>query len=406
MRQRHKEGRGWLGWLVPFFLGAALALCCQAFIRHGLGSTDNPPSLFGSATSHPRQPWGALDCEPLLLEPNELQPYLQKTGRPERWVFQGYSAAQLKTLFSQCGLADSARQFLLDSNHWEASSNGFAITVPDDIVLGLGPAGAQHLYPVLAGNPANLHEYFPVRMPLDGFDERFANSGLTPATLERIRQLTYTNAGWLCFSAGEQLRNTLPADEVRNLIRVLYRVPAVRLRVRITPESDVESLIAYWGQGGRSKVVRPLIEAVARKPAGGSLPVTYFLPPYARLRLYTYPDPATDPATPNEDCFFTALNFNHEPADLKLLDREVARQVLMRDYAPVRGQPTLGDLLLFLDAAGNGIHVCVFIADDVVFTKDGATALEPWVLMRIQDLRAYYPPDRAPRLVYLRRRAT
>ena len=36
------------------------------------------------------------------------------------------------------------------------------------------------------------------------------------------------------------------------------------------------------------------------------------------------------------------------------------------------------------------IHMCVYLADDVVFTKNGGDYLQPWVLMKIPDLVKYY----------------
>jgi hypothetical protein len=47
-------------------------------------------------------------------------------------------------------------------------------------------------------------------------------------------------------------------------------------------------------------------------------------------------------------------------------------------------------LLLFLRNPGRLVHSAVFIADDLVFTKNGPDAVQPWLLMRINDLTEGY----------------
>jgi hypothetical protein len=50
-------------------------------------------------------------------------------------------------------------------------------------------------------------------------------------------------------------------------------------------------------------------------------------------------------------------------------------------------------------------HSAVDVADDVVFTKNGNNASQPWMLMHIPDLLATYPASPALRVVYLRDRS-
>ena len=34
--------------------------------------------------------------------------------------------------------------------------------------------------------------------------------------------------------------------------------------------------------------------------------------------------------------------------------------------------------------------MCVYLADEVVFTKNGRDKIEPWVLMKLPDMLAWY----------------
>jgi hypothetical protein len=41
-------------------------------------------------------------------------------------------------------------------------------------------------------------------------------------------------------------------------------------------------------------------------------------------------------------------------------------------------------------ASGNAIHSCVYLADDLVFTKNGRSPTQPWVVMKVDDVVTYY----------------
>lgn len=43
-------------------------------------------------------------------------------------------------------------------------------------------------------------------------------------------------------------------------------------------------------------------------------------------------------------------------------------------------------MLLCLNPEGNAVHSCVYIADNIVFTKNGENALSPWLHQRQKDI--------------------
>jgi hypothetical protein len=49
-----------------------------------------------------------------------------------------------------------------------------------------------------------------------------------------------------------------------------------------------------------------------------------------------------------------------------------------------------GDLIFLTNENGQIIHSAVYIAADLVFTKNGNNFKEPWVLMRMKDLLQTY----------------
>jgi hypothetical protein len=283
-------------------------------------------------------------------------------------------------------------------------SNTCVISPSHDLILKLNPVERARLFAVLARSETNYAQRWPFRMPLNGFNDRFACANLPREKLELIRSLAYTNGNQLCFCNFATLREQLTADEFHEAVEALYSVPAVLLRVHVSPESDVNALVNYWGRGGREKRIRPLIESVANMPGGEDINVSFLLPSFARVRLYVYPDPDGDVLEAKTDCFYTALNFFNSKADTRFLDPEVRKQTLQTDYERVRGQPMLGDLITLINRNGDAFHVVVYIAQDIVFTKNGENYLQPWVLMRMDDLMAFYGAEDPIRMVIFRRK--
>ena len=48
-------------------------------------------------------------------------------------------------------------------------------------------------------------------------------------------------------------------------------------------------LCANWGQWAGCHQMIPFLQALSAVPGGSSISISYLFPPFARLRLYTYP---------------------------------------------------------------------------------------------------------------------
>lgn len=130
------------------------------------------------------------------------------------------------------------------------------------------------------------------------------------------------------------------------------------------------------------------------------------LPPLARKKLNSYPVPTDDP-TSNQppNCSWTALNFFKDPPDGRFYDPEICKKELETNYVPV-SEPTFGDLLFIMKPDGAVVHVAVFIADDVVFTKNGESNTKPWLLMKWEDVVASYSTDHPMQVFMFRAKET
>jgi hypothetical protein len=82
-------------------------------------------------------------------------------------------------------------------------------------------------------------------------------------------------------------------------------------------------------------------------------------------------------------------------------------KVLRAEYDKVV-EPAFGDVLVLLGRDGQPFHAATYLADDVVFTKNGHTQFHPWMYATVDELRQLYAAM-SPRslpfdLVYHRRR--
>jgi hypothetical protein len=352
-------------------------------------------------------PWGIVEVKPLpLTTPDGRLPDHDDRMQRPRWYFENYSKTDVEQLFRKCRLRPIQWSILTDQQFWNIASNACVLTPPEPIIWSLSPRARALIYPALANCATNYAQCFPFRFPPELFEPHLRECGLSATEIEKVRRLAYTNAGTVCFTDFKALHDTLKPGDFEDLVAALYKIPAYSLRLVVTPDADVDALVKYWGTGGREKMVSPVIKGLARVPGGGSINVAQLLPAFARSRLYTFPDAWNDPNAAREDCFYAAMNFFNETADTNYLDRDFTGRVLDNEFEPVESRPTFGDRLLLLDEKGGGIHICVYVAADFVFTKNGINRAEPWVLMRMSDVLAtYHVPQLSGRTVVYRHKA-
>lgn len=352
-------------------------------------------------------PGGEIEAVELPLgNPEGVFPDQRERLQKPAWFFAHFSEDQLKRFLLSCDLNAIQRQVLLDKQIWRIETNGIVITPPPTLVWFMKSTTRRSIYAALARSPANFAQCYPFRFLPGTFDDFLAQTGLSEPSIEKIQRLAYTSSGVACFTDLEAAHAALGADEFETLVEALYQTPALSLRLRVTPESDIDALVSYWGRGGREKLIKPLLKALAKVPGGASINISFLLPPFARNRLYTYPASWNSPAAEREDCFFTAMNFFNEAPDTNYLNETYTKQVLDTDFERVTGRPTYGDLVAVRGPSGAVVHVCVYLAKNYVFTKNGVDRAQPWVLMRMTDMLTLYRASAAPgQLTFFRRKS-
>ena len=395
-----------LSHVVLILSGMLLMLLLESLFWPGRGlfwrSAMNIPAANGATTA----PWGKIEYVPIALDrPEDYFTNDLKEAARTVWVFRNHTEQQLGALFASLNLEVSAQSSLTNRSNWEKLPRAIRLFPPPEVVISLSPDTRRQLYELLAYNPENWAQVMPFRFRANGFDEWFANCGLPKPKIDLVRKLTYTERGNLCFADAAAFSQLSTAEETRCLVKSLWRVSTFVMKVRVDPNTDVEELMKYWGTFRTGRAYKPLIESMSRVPEGSTLNVSYFLPPFARLRLYTYPDPG-DTNIIRQDCFWSSMNFFNAAPDNGFFNPQHTRRILKADYARIAdGSRRFGDLLLLLGTNELALHMCVYLADDVVFTKNGANVQQPWVLMRLPEMLSHYEAEQPYQIVVYRRKS-
>jgi hypothetical protein len=364
-----------------------------------------PPPVAGSVASDVTRcapgPWGRLEYYSTHVEPPDefiQSDYPVRTTRP--WIFPGYTEARLAALWQAAGLDAATIAKLGDPRQRETRPNAIVLRPARDLVIGLAPAARATIYAALAAFPENPAHDNPSRIRAEAAPAWLADSGLPPEAIALTQRLLYPRGVALCLSDEDLVVPTLATSEQRaKYIKTLSRKTGLVLQLVVEHGADVEPLVQYWGRGRRSKDLRPLLQSVARRPQGGTLDAVHLLPSFARTLVFTYPTPPRRAADEHRDCHWTSFNFFNETADDRFLELDHVRERLLADYYAVSGPPAFGDIIMLLRAGtGEAVHSCVYLADNLVFTKNGPAVSVPWLVAQLDTVLAFYSPANGPAL--------
>lgn len=354
-------------------------------------------------TSTELKPWGRLVTTPLRLEkPAAMLPDLTEPLRPTRWHFPGRTREHTIAFLESCRLTPQQLRALTTGDELVSGTNGCWITPPAETVLSLSRDSREAIYAELARSGENLAYQQPFRIRLAIGDTWFTRVGLPPQKVHLAQKLTYRRGNALCFADTEIAHRFLSGQEFKALVRALYSSDTLMLSLRVEPGDPVEDIAHYWSRGWQRSSTQALLRSLATA-GGGELDVAELLPPLPRTWLYTYPN-AHAAADSVADCFSTSLNFFLQSHERNFLKPAVRDEAFREQYLVVPKAERFGDIIVFADARGITQHACVYVADDIVFTKNGAQNTHPWVFMRLESVRLLYSDSDEPQTYVFRLR--
>lgn len=353
--------------------------------------------------------WGDLQEWDIRLEqPLEYVGFEKTTEKGPFWSFGTLTQQAVEGLLVKSGCSEDQCKRLLQTR-MSGTGEVFVLQPDSDTILSLTPETRSKLYLALSQNQANRFQVAPYFIPKGDVDALFSGHnefGYKGITL--VKKLLYQRNGFTYFSDPEVVLKALDSDQRRiSFMQVLTGQNAVLARLLIRPDSDIDKPLNYWAlsmNGVLLKDLAPLLLAQKREPEGGSLSILYLLPSMARERLFTSPLPPQADCQKLPDCHWTALNFFSANPDSRMSDNGFASKFIQENYYEVAKPGIGGDLVLFINPAGQVVHSSVYLADDLVFTKNGINYAQPWIVMRIKDVQGNFSALEPVKVAYFRRK--
>jgi hypothetical protein len=383
--------RNHLPFLVFGALMAMAMLCCNSRAAAGPPQSE-PPEVWGKVYHCKPGPWGDLAYYYIYLEmPDRLMKRFHLPDPVTRWSFPDATEASVRSLFEKAGLPKAFQDSLLAPAQSLIQGNVVTVFPPTADLTAMTSPQRSIIYRELAKSEFNPYHMDPICIANGDAETWFAHSTLRPELREVVQKLTYWRGEMLCFSdIAAVIAMAKSEEEARKDFKAMSRTRSLVLRLNTGARSDFTRAAQYWSGDERNEEIGPMLLSAMETEGTKRLDCIHLLPPLARRYLYCYP---SEEFTIPPDCHWTSLNFfNSAPIDYQP-DVRLFAMYLQKDYVPVEAPYTFGDVLVYYTPAGEALHSCVYIADDIVYTKNGQTSAAPWLLMKMRDVERFYSYD-------------
>ena len=376
------------------YLALALGLACPSLpAQTPSNDTPAPSSLTPEKSTGP---WGTLTKIPIFLEaPDSIIDTYPLPSTATRWSLPISDAPNLPTILASLGLPNRLVDLLSQPPLQVREGNWLHLFPPAEEVAILDPEVRSRLYLHLGNYEVNEFHRDPVYILTPTIEEWYRSSDLNPNLIAAIAKLAYRRGDVWAFSDLPYLLNlTASEPEARRLFQSFTRTRSYLVKLVVSADTDTESVRSYWTIGGKSfrlKALGPLLNSIKETRQTIELDISHVIPALPRKLVYNYQSPSFATKGIFPDCHWTSLNFfNYEPHEY-LLDSRLATSKVLDDYLPVDPPYAYGDILFFLrEDDGNAFHSCLFLADDLVFTKNGRNQLIPWIISTLKDVSSIY----------------
>lgn len=383
--------------LAAITAGFALAKADQA------GTSDNPLS-FGT------KPWGDLESYEIPLTcPEHILRILDIPSSETEWIFEQSTIEELRVNLTVNGFSEQETSYILDECTTIVDPPlGIRLFPSDELVRNLPLPLRIRTYRVLARNPRNRFHHRPLFINSGNVTEWFRDSGLPRTVLSDVAQLAYpspTGKGYYFSDLSFLLKQAHSSPDEQLVIKGLMRRPALIARLKLDNDSDLVALTAYWAAGFKNKDILPLMESVVRTKEVDHLDIAHLLPATPRRNLFTFPELSEGASGRFPDWFWTCYNFfRFTPVDV-YADSSNRKSLTLHEFELTLPPYQFGDMLI-LRNGDEAIHGCIYVADDIVYTKNSADIYSPWILMKLEDVVAYHDMNGNAEITAHRKRAT
>lgn len=353
------------------------------------------PEVFGQVYQCNPGPWGDLEYYYIYLEPPDR--VLKELAWPEptpKWNFPGGTDEKLRALFDKAGISEALQAYLLDPNRRTLEGDVLTVFPPLPDLIAMTPNQRAVIYAELAKSNLNALHAFPICISDGDAATWIAQASLRPELAEAVKKMTYMRGDMLCFSDVSAILGMVQSEEeAYELMKTMSRVRSLVLQLKVKSGPEFRQTLRYWTADHRNERIESMILPALKTQGMERLDCAHLLPPLARRNLYTYPSDELALSARMPDCTWTALNFFSSTPLNYHTDGDLVLHQFTQNYDLVEPPYTFGDVLLLLNSNGVPLHSCVYIADDIMYTKNGGTRASPWILMKMGDLKKLYSYD-------------
>jgi len=397
-------------WLAAMAALVTVPWLVVAWLYVGAGAGRTDPGAGGAPapeTTSATGPWGHLVRTPIVISPPlEYVPADWGRNAPAEWVFPDATVEVVTAFLSSSGFSPEQIAQLGPHTRREAQVRGVVINPPADLVRALSPDVRSRLYTQLSRSMLNFDQAQSFRFRGKTPDDWLSGTLMSADTRRLVEPLIYSDSNFLHFADIESIRSQIASPlERQYLAKGLLRNATVMVRLSVDSPDEVSGLANYWGTGGRRTDIRPLLESISEANDGRSIDIVHLLPAFARSHLYRFPKVQTMDLTRPllANCLWSSLNFFEEVPEDRYLDVDYALNALRTGYYIVEHGYQLGDIVALVDDEGDLFHVAVYLADGLLFTKNGTSPVAPWTIMSVDELTDFYHRRApAPRVIYHR----
>ena len=373
-------GLGWWGLRgsssqeVPQRVESPTTVSAEAGVE-AVDATEGDPGYWGDVSAHDislRQPPGYVEAS-------------ECDGTQPDWIFPRVRADEVVQRFVRAGVTDAERDAVRAATHCDA--DGCYVRPPPLLLGGMAPPVRRAVMRLLGQQSENELYRFPFRRGRR-FEPWATLTWLRPEVRSMFARLSFTDNEDEVVADFPFACRELPDNNARlqfmEAVKMRYGVEA---SLRVDARTPIEPLVRWYGHRRDRATLRHILEAARER--GTPLPLRDLLPPLPQARYNTFPTREEDPF----DCFWTALHF-FSPVDTP--DDPPGNDGMMRAIRSNYRRVTIddlrfGDILLFVDAAGGPVHSVNVLTPSLVYSKNGGSFRRPWVVQRLDDVRALYP---------------
>lgn len=333
-------------------------------------------------------PWGELECFHTYLDPPDSYFDTLIRQRKTQWFFPDRDRDEVQALFERLRVPAPTGE-----SEWVVANNGVLLEPTLDFLESLTPEEAVRITAEVLSTPGNSSSLNDFVIERGSYREFTEGLDIPEDLVEWTEGRCFRTGQKTVFASTGHALSRITDDGLRlRFLKSLARCRSLIARLRIRPGQDLAEISRWWSAGPNRCRSLPLLEAALSTRGVETIDLLHLLPAVPRRLLNTYAHEQDRWQDMSPDCYWASMNFFESTASSRYLDDSMPRSYYFADRFDMVEPPyEFGDIIMLCDLEEDRfIHSYVYIADDIVYTKNGAGKFFPYVLMKMDDMLTRY----------------